>query len=235
MDLTSLRMIVCGGAAVPRVADRAVRAAPGVSHRPGMGDDRDGPARRAGVPAEGRRPETEELDWRARTGRVMPGVELRIVDETGALPWDGDGGRRDRGARAVGDGALLPRRRAREVRRRLAAHRRRRQRRRARLHPDHRPHEGRHQVGRRVDLVGRPRERRSWPPGRRRGRGDRRARRAVDGAAAGVRRRATATTPPRPTSCARTSSSASRAGGCPSAGRSSTRSRRRASASSTRS
>jgi fatty-acyl-CoA synthase len=30
------------------------------------------------------------MDWRARTGRIVPGVELRIVDEAGrALPWDG--------------------------------------------------------------------------------------------------------------------------------------------------
>jgi fatty-acyl-CoA synthase len=30
------------------------------------------------------------MDWRARTGRVIGGVELRIVDDSGAeLPWDG--------------------------------------------------------------------------------------------------------------------------------------------------
>jgi fatty-acyl-CoA synthase len=33
---------------------------------------------------------TEEMDWRAKTGRVIPGVELRIVDDGGAeLDWDG--------------------------------------------------------------------------------------------------------------------------------------------------
>ena len=33
----------------------------------------------------------EELDWRVRAGRVVPGVELRIVDDMGtALPWDGE-------------------------------------------------------------------------------------------------------------------------------------------------
>src|SRR5205085_444913 len=32
-----------------------------------------------------------EMDWRARTGRVVGGVELRIVDDAGrALPWDGE-------------------------------------------------------------------------------------------------------------------------------------------------
>jgi fatty-acyl-CoA synthase len=30
------------------------------------------------------------MDWRAKTGRILPGVEMRIVDETGdTLPWDG--------------------------------------------------------------------------------------------------------------------------------------------------
>ena len=34
---------------------------------------------------------TEDLDWRALTGRVIAGVELRIVDDDGVvLPWDGD-------------------------------------------------------------------------------------------------------------------------------------------------
>ena len=34
---------------------------------------------------------TEEMDWRARTGRVVGGVELRIVDDAGnPLPWDGE-------------------------------------------------------------------------------------------------------------------------------------------------
>ena len=30
------------------------------------------------------------MDWRAKTGRIVPGVELRIVDDAGTvLPWDG--------------------------------------------------------------------------------------------------------------------------------------------------
>jgi fatty-acyl-CoA synthase len=33
----------------------------------------------------------EELDWRAKTGRVIGGVEVRIVDAAGdELPWDGE-------------------------------------------------------------------------------------------------------------------------------------------------
>ena len=33
----------------------------------------------------------EEIDWRAKSGRVIAGVELRIVDDDGTvLPWDGE-------------------------------------------------------------------------------------------------------------------------------------------------
>jgi fatty-acyl-CoA synthase len=32
----------------------------------------------------------DEMDWRAKTGRVVPGVQMRIVDAEGKpLPWDG--------------------------------------------------------------------------------------------------------------------------------------------------
>jgi fatty-acyl-CoA synthase len=33
----------------------------------------------------------DEITWRTRTGRVLPGVELRITDDSGAeVPWDGE-------------------------------------------------------------------------------------------------------------------------------------------------
>ena len=141
-------------------ADGALRGALRRPHPPGLGHDRDQPARRGGAPAaRASSPARPKISTGARlTGRVIPGVELRIVDDDGAvLPWDGE---------AVGEiqvrgpwvtGVVLRRSRAGEVRRRLAAHRRHRQRHRRRLHQDHRPVEGRHQVGRRVDLVGRAR------------------------------------------------------------------------------
>ena len=110
----------------------------------------------------------DEVTWRARTGRIMPGVELRITDDSGD---DGAVGRRvarrDRGARAVDHRLVLPRRRSREVPRRLAAHRRRRLGLAQRLRDDQRPGQGRHQVGRRVGVVGRPREHADGPSRRR--------------------------------------------------------------------
>src|SRR4051794_13075608 len=91
-----------------------------------------------------------------------------------------------------------------EVRGRLAAHRRRRPARRRLLHQARRPHEGPREVGRRVDLLGRARERRHGPSegdggggrrraGRRVGRATVRVRRAVRGRAA--RRRGAALVP----------------------------------------
>jgi fatty-acyl-CoA synthase len=33
----------------------------------------------------------DEVTWRARTGRILPGVELRLTDDSGAtVPWDGE-------------------------------------------------------------------------------------------------------------------------------------------------
>ena len=124
---------------------------------------------------------------------------------------------RARGARPVGRRRLLRHARAGRPldRRRLVPHRRRRHDPPARLHPDQGPLEGRDQVGRRVDLVGRARERADGAPGDRGGGGDRGARREV-GRAAARRRRARARARPRPpTSCASSWRRTSRSGGCP--------------------
>jgi fatty-acyl-CoA synthase len=32
----------------------------------------------------------EDMNWRVKTGRIKPGVELRIVDGERVLPWDGE-------------------------------------------------------------------------------------------------------------------------------------------------
>ena len=91
-DLSALRMIICGGSAVPAVA---VRGLPREDRHPdhaGLGHDRD-LAARLGVhrALRVRRPsEDEKADIRATAGIAPPGVELRIVDsETREpQPWD---------------------------------------------------------------------------------------------------------------------------------------------------
>ena len=104
----------------------------------------------------------------------------------------------------------------------------------ARLHPHLRPLQGRHQVRRRVDLLGRPRERADGPRRDRRGGGDRQARRALVRAPARLRRARGRARRRRPPSSRSTSPRAWRSGGSRTTSPSSTRCRRRASASSTR-
>ena len=64
---------------------------------PGLGHDRDQPARARSPTRPRERDPTEDLDWRAKTGRVVAGVELRIVadgDTVAAL------GRQERSVRS---------------------------------------------------------------------------------------------------------------------------------------
>ena len=35
-------------------------------------------------------PRDEEIEWTTKTGRVIPGVELRVCDGDTVLPWDGE-------------------------------------------------------------------------------------------------------------------------------------------------
>ena len=77
------------------------------------------------------------------------------------------------GARTLGGEALFRGGRGRDRRRRVVRHRRRRGASSRRHDADHRPVEGRHQIGRRVDQLGRSRKRRGRLRGGRRGRRDR--------------------------------------------------------------
>lgn len=88
-DFSSLRFVVCGGSAVPRSLMEAFEKKYGVQIIQGWGMTETSP-----LGATARRPksapESEEFTWRAKTGRILPGIELRIVDDAGEeLPWDG--------------------------------------------------------------------------------------------------------------------------------------------------
>ncbi len=92
LDLSSLRMIVCGGSAVPRSLMERFEARYGVRIVQAWGMTETSPlaavAHPPGTVALGA---ADEMEWRVKTGRVVPGVELRIVDDAGnALPWDGE-------------------------------------------------------------------------------------------------------------------------------------------------
>jgi fatty-acyl-CoA synthase len=92
IDLSTLRMIICGGSAVPRALMDGLMDRYGVRVVQGWGMTETSPlAAVSHAPASVDMESAEEVDWRAMTGRVVAGVELRIVDDQGnPLPWDGE-------------------------------------------------------------------------------------------------------------------------------------------------
>lgn len=89
IDISSLKMVVCGGAAVPRSLIEAFDSKHGVPIIQGWGMTETSPLCALAHPPRDAGAD-EILDYRAKTGRIVPGVELRICDEDGsALPWDG--------------------------------------------------------------------------------------------------------------------------------------------------
>jgi fatty-acyl-CoA synthase len=90
VDLSSFRLVVCGGSAVPRSLMERFEERHGMRIIQGWGMTETSPLAALAHPPRRVEPGTpEEMDWRARTGRVIAGVELRIVDDAGnPLPWD---------------------------------------------------------------------------------------------------------------------------------------------------
>ena len=89
VDLSSLRMVMCGGAAVPRTLIQAYEARYRVRMVQGWGMTETSPVASLSFPPK--RVATEHgLDYRATAGRPLGGVEARIVDDEGTvLPRDG--------------------------------------------------------------------------------------------------------------------------------------------------
>ena len=90
VDLSSLRMITAGGAAVPRQLIERFRDELGVQMVQGWGMTETSPLCSLATPPRQAAPD-EEIEWRSKTGRIVPGVELRICDDDGTvLPNDGE-------------------------------------------------------------------------------------------------------------------------------------------------
>jgi fatty-acyl-CoA synthase len=91
VDLSSFRLVVCGGSAVPRSLMERFEREHNVRIIQGWGMTETSPLAALAHPPRGVELGTnDEMDWRAKTGRVLSGVELRIVDDAGnVLPWDG--------------------------------------------------------------------------------------------------------------------------------------------------
>ena len=165
-DLSSLRLVPCGGSAVPHALHGGVREGARRPHRPGLGDDRDLAARQRGAPARRRRRTTRRgatatprAGWSARVEGGSSATAARCCRTTARRSA------RSRSAARGSPASYYKRRRPGEVPRRLAAHRRRRDDRPARLRHAHRPGQGRDQVRRRVDLLGGAGERADGAPG----------------------------------------------------------------------
>jgi acyl-CoA synthetase (AMP-forming)/AMP-acid ligase II len=87
-DLSSLRMIICGGSAVPRSLMERFQERFGVRIVQAWGMTETSPLAAVSYAPKGA-PADEEMDWRSKTGRVNQGVEIRITDGETILPWDG--------------------------------------------------------------------------------------------------------------------------------------------------
>jgi fatty-acyl-CoA synthase len=92
LDLSSVRMGTSGGAAIPRSLMAAFEQQYGLRIIQGWGMTETSPVGGMAHPPAGVPLGTEEeLDWRMKSGRLIAGVQMRIVADDGTeLPWDGE-------------------------------------------------------------------------------------------------------------------------------------------------
>jgi fatty-acyl-CoA synthase len=89
-DLSSLRAVLAGGSAVPRSLIETFRDKFGVPIVQGWGMTETSPLAAVSIPPAST-PLDREIDYRAKAGRIVSGVEIRICDDAGAeLPRDGE-------------------------------------------------------------------------------------------------------------------------------------------------
>ncbi len=89
VDLSSFRDIVSGGAAVPRSLIDRFQQRFGIAITQGWGMTECSPLAALTRPPKNC-PSARELDYRAKAGRVIPGVELRLMADGVVQPWDGE-------------------------------------------------------------------------------------------------------------------------------------------------
>jgi fatty-acyl-CoA synthase len=89
-DLSSLTNAACGGSAVPRQLMKDYEERHGVSIFQAWGMTETSPVATYSRPREGTHDDAY-WDGRAKQGRPLPWVELRLVDDSGGeVPWDGE-------------------------------------------------------------------------------------------------------------------------------------------------
>jgi fatty-acyl-CoA synthase len=91
IDLSSLRLGTSGGSAIPRSLLERFAERYGLRIVQGWGMTETSPVGGMALPPAGVAEDTEEdLDWRMRSGRIIAGVEMRLVGKDGSvLPPDG--------------------------------------------------------------------------------------------------------------------------------------------------
>ena len=90
LDMSSFRMLVCGGSAVAPAMIDAAREKWGVPVLQGWGMTETSPLCALSHPPRDPGPEGE-TPWRAKSGRPVSGVQVRVVDDSGnPVPHDGE-------------------------------------------------------------------------------------------------------------------------------------------------
>ena len=88
-DFSSLRGLLAGGAAVPRVMIEAFRDRYQINVIQGWGMTETSPLAAVSIPPAGTPPD-QEIDYRVKAGRIVAGVQVRVTTEDGTvLPNDG--------------------------------------------------------------------------------------------------------------------------------------------------
>jgi fatty-acyl-CoA synthase len=90
LDLSSVRLAGCGGSAPSGALIRGLKERHGVALVQGWGMTETSPLATWSAPPRDTG-EEEEADWLAKSGRIMPCVQARVMDLDGReLPWDGE-------------------------------------------------------------------------------------------------------------------------------------------------
>lgn len=92
-DLSSLQQIVCGGSAVPLSLIKAYRDKLGLQIHQAWGMTEMSPAGSVGILKRSMSdwPAEQQLVQQAKQGLLLPGLEMRVLDESGReVPWDGE-------------------------------------------------------------------------------------------------------------------------------------------------
>ncbi|RLQ95567.1 long-chain fatty acid--CoA ligase [Falsibacillus albus] len=90
-DISSLRALICGGAAAPKSVIRAFENKYHVPFIHGYGMTETSPVATLSTLKSGMVDASKEeiIEVRAKQGLVVPGLDIKIVNENGEVPWDG--------------------------------------------------------------------------------------------------------------------------------------------------